>query len=80
MNGHDVPDMKKIPSMTGKHTNFCKSHPWGVSAGILEDASSAETDPAGLLRRPDCRPRHVPPGPLGSGMVDQYIRCKHGEA
>ncbi len=81
MNGHDVPDMKKIPLDDGKTYELLQK---ADTLGVFQLESSGMRR---LLKqiRPDCFDDLIAvlamyrPGPLGSGMVDQYIRCKHGE-
>lgn len=78
--GKGVPDLNKIPLDDEKTFRMLQK---GDTLGVFQLESSGMRQ---LLKKiiPDCFEDLVAvlalyrPGPLGSGMVDQYIECKHG--
>ncbi len=82
LGGKAVPDIENIPLDDGKTYEMLQR---ADTLGVFQLESGGMRR---LLKkiRADCFDDLVAvlamyrPGPLGSGMVDQYIRCKHGEA
>jgi len=79
--GKEVPDMYSLPMKDpGTFDMLCRAETLGVFQ--LESSGMRQ-----LLRqlKPDCFEDLIAvlalyrPGPLGSGMVEQYIDCKHGK-
>ena len=79
--GREVPDIYSLPPVDpGTFEMLCRADTLGVFQ--LESSGMRQ-----LLKqlRPDCFEDLIAvlalyrPGPLGSGMVEQYIDCKHGK-
>jgi len=82
LGGKEIPDMEKIPLNDPKTYEILQN---ADTLGVFQLESSGMRQ---LLKKlqVDCFEDVIAvlamyrPGPLGSGMVDQYIQCKHGRA